>query len=115
MIKHRSITLRILDALAKTSHVGMTYPQIVRLAWRLSHPYGPKFDRKIKSHRDWWSTNLRGSVCNHVGLLNAFAHKVTLGGKTRWHRNHVPCTVHPWIVIRHLMPIPRIWGADPRQ
>ena len=38
MIKHRSITLRILDALAKTSHVGMTYPQIVRLAWRLSHP-----------------------------------------------------------------------------
>lgn len=115
MIKYRSISLRILDALAKTAHRGMTRMQIVRLAWNLSHPSGPKFDPKNKSHRSWWNTNLWGAVENHAGLLNTFADKVTLGGKSRWHRNALVATAHPWHVIRHEMPIPRLWGYDPRQ
>lgn len=83
MIKHRSITLRILDALAKTAHRGMTYPQIVALTWRLSHPRGPKYNPKSERCRKWWNSNLRGAVENHIGLLNTFAWKVTLHGKTR--------------------------------
>lgn len=88
-----SYTTRILALIAASGETGMTFTEIQKALFEMSHTTM----RYTRADRGWWCCNLTGHGTydgRRHGLLNVFCTKTPSG---RWVRNNVPHVPnHAW-------------------